>query len=128
MDIPGQLEALRHSVPGCTLVAFADLRTRLVLCVSAAKSRSQERLDELCFQAAESFENSDMLAASLGTAKAASHARTSSVVLTPVETRVFIRPPDGDGEALCCVCDTPEHSTDLARNAEQALQQISGAI
>ena len=128
MDIPGQLEALRHSVPGCTLVAFADLRTRLVLCVSAAKSRSQERLDELCFQAAECFENGDTLATSLGVDEADSHMRTNSVVLTPVETRVFIRPPDGDGEALCCVCETADHTKDLARNAAQALQQISGAI
>ena len=128
MSILGQLDALRQDLPGCSLVAFADLRTRLVLTVSADNSRPQEQLDEMCFQAANCFEDSDTLVSALKTDGQGDQMCTESIVLTPVETRVFIRNPDGEGEALCCICQPTAKIDDFAQKSLQTLQQISAVM
>lgn len=128
MSILGQLDALRQDVSGCTLVAFADLRTRLVLSVSADTPRPQECLDEMCFQAASCFEDYDTLAIALDSDEQRDHMCIEAIVLTPVETRVFIRNPDGEGEALCCVCQPTVQADDLAEKSLRTLQQISDML
>lgn len=128
MSILGQLDTLRQDVPGCSLVAFADLRTRLVLSVSADTSRPQEQLDEMCFQAANCFEDCDTLVTALNTEEQGVDMCTDTIVLTPGETRVFIRNPDGEGEAICCICQPTTKTDDLAQKSLQTLQQISGML
>ncbi|MBV1896017.1 MAG: hypothetical protein KUG70_06135 [Rhodobacteraceae bacterium] len=96
-----------------------------MLTVSADNSRPQEQLDEMCFQAANCFEDSDTLVSALKTDGQGDQMCTESIVLTPVETRVFIRNPDGEGEALCCICQPTTKIDDFAEKSRLALQQIS---
>ncbi len=128
MSIVGQLDALRQDLPGCSLVAFADLRTRLVLSVSADSSRPQEQLDEICFQAANCFEDCDTLVTALRSDEQGDQMCNESIVLTPAETRVFVRNPDGEGEALCCICQPTAKTDDFAQKTLHTLRQISGML
>lgn len=42
------LDTCRGKLSGCELTAFGDLKSELILCVSASRSRPREQLDDLC--------------------------------------------------------------------------------
>ncbi len=49
MDVTEILNEMRIEASGCELVAFADLSSRMMLCVSPAGQRPQEELDVLAY-------------------------------------------------------------------------------
>ena len=128
MGVLHQLDTLRSEAAGCVLVAYADLRTRLVLDVSAETSRPQEALDELCFQAANCFDDLDFLSAEINTTTLAKPNSTRAIVMTPNEIRVFVRVQNDESEFLCCICNSHDQIEALGDAASAALQEISGGV
>lgn len=121
-----QLDTLRSEAAGCVLVAYADLRTKLVLDVSTETSRPQEALDELCFQAANCFDDLDFMTAKIKDDTITKPNSTHAIVMTPNEVRVFVRVQNAETEFLCCICETYDQIDVLSDAARLALQEISG--
>lgn len=125
MSISEQLDGLRAAIPGCSLVAFGDLDARLVLRSSSDRPRPQERLDELCAQAASVLSDAagDMMLTQLF--GKSGHAPTDAMVLTQSETRIFVRSEGPQADVLCCVCDTTDAARQATAAARSTLQKIS---
>ena len=127
MDIAERLETLRDAAPGCALVAFGDLGARLVLRSSAAVQHPQEYFDQLCAQAEHGFLLQDALSAQITPRPMA----TAEVfVVTPQETRMYIRSPDAGqdtaSDALLCVCDCETTARSLLPPATTLLRDLVG--
>jgi len=126
MNLAARLETMRQGVPGCTLVAFGDLGTRLVLRCSAEFSPPQEFLDELCTQAEHGFLLQDAL---LGSDSARDWIPSEVSVVTPHETRMYIRAPgtaqETANDAILCVCDTEETAREMIAPAKTLLDDLS---
>ncbi|MEX0338380.1 MAG: hypothetical protein AB3N11_04995 [Arenibacterium sp.] len=124
MGVEQELNKLRAVSNGCSLAAFADLRTKLVLRVSAESDWPQERLDALCSQAAQSFRQADSeVLRKAGLARADGPTR-EAVILSAQEIRVFVRSEDDPSDMICCVCRSAEDVPALAQAAHQALRAI----
>lgn len=126
MGISHHLDTLRAEAAGCVLVAYADLRTKLVLEVSAEKSRPQEELDAMCVQAANCFDDLDFLSAEINAPDLIDPSSTRAIVMTPNEARVFVRVQNDETEFLCCVCESSDQIDAISHAANRALQDISG--
>ncbi|AZV77278.1 hypothetical protein EBB79_04810 [Parasedimentitalea marina] len=126
MDITGRLHSLRETTPGCALVAFGDLSTQLVLRSSAAVQVRQEFLDQLCAQAEHGFCLQDALA---GWNTPRGEGSAEVIVVTPQETRIYIRRPgaaqDTACDAILCVCDTESSARTLISPAMTLLHDLS---
>ncbi|MDU8927835.1 hypothetical protein RXV86_10610 [Alisedimentitalea sp. MJ-SS2] len=122
MSIAASLDDLRRDNPGCSLVAFGDLGTRLVLRASSDAPCAQEHYDRICAQAAQVFSSCDVVAEASGhSCKDA----TAATMLTQTETRIFVRSPADKVDFICCVCE-PGHSSDaITSMAATALREIS---
>lgn len=97
------LEALRTGVPGCQMVAFADLSAGLVLSVSVARKRPQEELDALCSAASDILDGAQAQSA----ARALAGPVDLAVALHAGRTLAVLRSPTDPVEALICT-GTPE--------------------
>lgn len=123
MSIVEKLDSLRAAAPGCSLAAFGDLNTRLVLRTSAARPWPQERLDELCMQAARCFASAD----SPGVAEHfldEGERIDQAILLEPSEVRLFLRAPEEESDLLCVVCHSVgdfERVERLARDTVRTL-------
>ncbi|WP_413718020.1 hypothetical protein [Silicimonas sp. MF1-12-2] len=105
MDVTETLDAMRSELPGCSLIAFTDLGSKLVLCSSSAGKPAQEELDSLselaqtvldgivAEGAAPVLENGD------GDRRAG-----TAMLLSGTDAKVFLRAPGDAAEALVCVC------------------------
>ena len=111
---------MRGSVPGCTLVAFADLSSGMVLCTSAAAKRPQEELDALSTQATEMLSGA---AAQSATALLEEERATLAVALTPRDMHVVCRAEGSGDEVLICLC---AHGTDLSQVVDSARSALAG--
>ena len=123
MSVTEALDAMRSELPGCSLVAFADLKSRLVLSTSAAGSPGQEELDVLsgAAQLALNGAVADSAAPVWAGVDAEAPAATA-MLLTGTEARVFLRAPGQAPEALICVC-APD--IDLARVVDTGRATLS---
>lgn len=101
MDVTKELDCFRAKVEGCDLAAFADLNTRIILCVSSASRHAQEELDTLTQTAAIVLGGAvaEGAEALLDDQKA-----LSAITMTQVDARVYLRATASDNEALICVC------------------------
>lgn len=124
MSIDEEINALRASVPGCSLVAFGDADTRLMLRSSHEKTCKREFLDELCAQARGCFEMLDSLPQETGGCDVSKPRLLDPIVLTPSQTRVFVRTESGGSDFLCCVCGATRDTEGLIQAAQQTLQKI----
>ncbi|MGL4237411.1 hypothetical protein [Tabrizicola sp.] len=106
MGVTESLGALAKAFPQASLVAFADLSSRMILSSSGRKSVNQEHLDRLCDQARASFD--DPLFSLSVEAFGEPH---GAMVIGTDSVRVFLRSEVEPADALCCICD---HSIDLA--------------
>lgn len=107
MDVTKTLDAMRAELPGCSLVAFTDLGSKLVLSSSSAAKPAQEELDRLSDLAQTMLEGSlaegakPLLEAGEGDRRAG-----TAMLLSMNDTKVFLRAPGDSPEALVCVCST----------------------
>lgn len=127
MNISERLNAMRQTDPECNLVAFGDLGTRLVLRSSAAIQHPQEYLDKLCVQAKHGFEQQDLL-----WQQDTSDAVDEVLVITPHETRVYVRSPKAgdpvDNDAILCVGQAGQNTQQLITQAKALLNDLSGTV
>lgn len=101
-----ELATLRDRVPGCSIVAFADLSTGMVLASSTAEKTTQERLDALCANGREALLGAvaQSLAAEFG---AGSDSRLHVAIRAGGGSLAcFVLAPQPAQEALCCVVST----------------------
>lgn len=129
MNVQAQLDSLRQEFPACGTMAFADLASGLVLCVSASRRPPQEQLDRTCRMA------QDMLDGQPGTAAGAALAEGDgggarpdlALLQTRDDLRVFLRAPDVPTDALCCICSPGVDIETLIARARAWLAGIGSA-
>ena len=125
MNISERLDVMRQAEPGCNLVAFGDLGTRLVLRSSAATQQPQEYLDQLCAQAEQGFGLQDLLGS-----QEEPHQTNEVLVITPRETRIFVRSSvtgdTADNDAILCVCNDEQTAQSLIQPAKAVLDDLLG--
>ncbi len=127
MNIAERLETIRQTTPGCELIAFGDLGTRLVLRSSAVSQPPQEYLDQLCAQADHGFDLQDALASQVSP-----HPETvpEVMVITAQEIRIYIRSKTADqdtaSDAILCVCDSAITAKALVAPAITLLNDLAG--
>lgn len=105
MSVTDALDAMRSELSGCSLVAYTDLSSGLVLSASAIGQPGQEELDTLSGAARQAL--TDVLADGARSVWSASDPQApaeTAMLLTAAEARVFIRSPGEAPEALLCVC------------------------
>ncbi len=125
MDILDQLTTLRTHTPGCTLVAFSDLSSGVVLCASSAVKQRQERLDSICAVAAELLDGEAARIASDVLASDESSTIDEAVTLNAANSRIFIRSGQEKNDALCCVCSANMDINGFIGQARVTLQEIA---
>ncbi|KIC10858.1 hypothetical protein RA19_08915 [Leisingera sp. ANG-M1] len=120
MTLSSHLARLRGQERDCRLAAFGDIGACIVLRKSSDADHPQEYLDELCHQARRGF---GLLDAAAGEVQAGAD---DVLVLTPGEARVYVRAPDGSGDALLCVCSSVEAAQRLVTPARELLAVLAG--
>ncbi|MCE8008129.1 hypothetical protein [Aestuariivita sp.] len=122
MSIADELDMLRATVPGCTLVAFGDLNARIVLCASAAQKPPQEDLDALCLSASGALDGgfAGSVAAFLGGSRL-----TQAVTLGSGEIRLFLRSHLDSADALFCTFTDQTDIRDMLDAGRRTLHRIS---
>ena len=103
MSVSDALDTLRSEIPGCSLVAFADLSSKIVLTASSATQPDREELDALSAAAHLALDGSIADGASPVFGGETALAETA-MLLSASEARVFMRSPGENPEALICVC------------------------
>lgn len=123
MDITEELDAMRSDVRGCTLVAYADLTSKLVLCTSAAVKPAQEEMNALSQAAQLALDGAYAESAAPswgGTAPA-----EVSVLMTGADARLFMRAPSNPEEALMCVCAPDTDLEAAVAEGRETLKRIA---
>lgn len=103
MSVSNALDDLRAEIPGCSLVAFADLSSKIVLTASAATNPAREELDALSVAAHLALDGAVAEGAAPVFEDSGANAGTA-MLLSATEARVFMRSPGENPEALICVC------------------------
>ena len=126
MEVIERLDAMRAGLPGCSLVAFTDLGSRLVLCASTAARTAQEDLDRLSDLAQAMLEGNvaEGAAPLLGTGQGDTRAGVAMLV-SSADAKVFLRAPGDAAEALVCVC-APD--ADLAKVVDCGRSTLDGIV
>lgn len=122
MSVADELDKLRATLPGCTLVAFGDLASSIVLCASAEEKRPQEELDALCTAASTALDGAYAIPLSdaLGGA-----ALTQAVTVKPGEIQLFLRSHLDDCDALFCTFADQTDIRDIVSAGRTTLHRIS---
>lgn len=116
MGVAEELETLRADVPGCAVIAFADLQTRIVLVSSSEGAARRETLDSLCAGAVALFE----AAARAGEPEADIALRSHGGM-----TEIALRDSERMDEALCAIC-TP--GTDVSAYLARAREVLHAIV
>lgn len=104
MNVTAELDEMRSGLLGCSLVAFTDLSSQLVLCASAAAKPVQEELNALSKAANLALDGTIAQSAMPIWTESGEAPAETAVLLTGSEVRVFLRSPKKPNEALVCVC------------------------
>ena len=117
MGIAEQLEEFQTAADGCSLAAFGDRQTRLMLRVSSDSPWPQEKLDALCGQGADCFDlaGSDAVAGQFG---AADKDTFGAIHMTARDVRLFFATGEDDSDMVCCVCPSGKDVADVTVKAQ----------
>ena len=124
MSVTDRLHDMRTGIDSCSLIAFGDLRTRLVLVSSATRQQPQERLDLLCREAAACFDAIDLDIVRAYRPELADAPLRNIFVLTPRETRVHVRSETDVSDVLSGVCGPAGDAIALASGSSDTLAGI----
>ena len=127
MTVSEALDTLRSEVSGCTLAAFADLSSRLVLSSSAASKPMQDELDKLSSAAAEALDGALADGTTSIWQKDGAEKPDTAMLITGQEARVFLRSPENAAEALACVCAPDSDIAAVINSGREALKRIVAA-
>lgn len=120
MTIQQHLDDLRAGHPGCTVVAFGDAATHLVLRASHADDCRREHLDSLCDQAIECFAAMDATAAM----QSGGDMVNEAILLRDRHATICTRAHSGASEFLCIVSERPDTAEHIVAGARDALCAI----
>lgn len=95
---------MRTGLKGCTLVAFTDLSSSLVLSTSAASKPVQEELNALGRTASLTLNGAFAEGAAKIWTEGDDVPAETAMLLTGSDARVFLRAKNNPNEALVCVC------------------------
>jgi hypothetical protein len=125
VTIVGELDILRRAIPGCSLVIFGDLCSRITLCVSSSRKHPQEQLDAYCASAGNLLNGTvaNSVAMALGVPNGDS--LSQAVVFQPDEIQVFLRSPFENADVLCCVGALQCEIFEVSARAENTFEQIA---
>lgn len=104
MSVSDALDDLRSEISGCSLVAFADLSSKIVLTASSATNPAREELDALSMAAHLTLDGAIADAAAPVWADQTDARAEVAMLLSTSEARVFMRSRGENTEALICVC------------------------
>lgn len=123
MNVQSHLDDLREGTPGCTLTAFGDLSSSLILRSSSHEALQRETLDKLCESAHWSFDVLEHIHA----ASASSGTEAQQVVLfSHKEATIFVRSLQEINDMICATVG-PGQPLQTALNATAAcLNAIEG--
>lgn len=125
MTVSEALDAMRLEVAGCSLVAYTDLSSELVLCASTAGRPAQEELDALSHAARIALDGTLAEGARpLWDDEAPGAPAETAMLLTGAEARVFLRSSGEAAEALACVCSADADLGAVVDCARTALDRI----
>lgn len=122
MDVTAELDAMRSDLPGCALVAFADLATDLALSTSALANPVQEEMNALSQAAKIALDGA--FAEGAAPVWGGDGPAEVAMLLTGHEARVFLRSPGNPNEALICVCAPDAPLEDVVARGRTALDRI----
>ena len=126
MTVDEALETLRSEIPGCTLVAFADLSSRLVLSSSSVSQPAREEVDALSDAVYQALDGALAEGAQpMWNDEAAKPGM--AMLLTSSEARVVLRSTTAANEALICVCEPNADFRHVLNCGRQALDRIAAA-
>ena len=122
MTIQNHLDQLRQNAPGCTLTAFGDLSSRLILRSSSAAPCPREVLDGLSQKAAICFSvMEDGHAPELIDADCYGH---SAIMFTPGQSFVFGRSDASADDVTCAVIESAQDVEQALRATRETVQKI----
>lgn len=123
MSIEEKLDAMRTVAEGCSLAAFGDRQTRLVLRVSSDKPWAQEKLDDLCSQGADCFElaDSEAVVEKFGVAE---EGAGSAILLNARDVRLFFRSQTDDADMICGVFRSSDGMADVSEAAQTLISEL----
>lgn len=127
MSIVKAMDALRSDVPGCSMVVYVDLTSRLVLGASAPGNPGQEELDGLAKAAQLAL--TGVIAESASAVWEATQPKApaeTAMLLTGSEVRVFQKSPGAAAEALICVCSPDVELNRVVDCSKATLNTILG--
>jgi hypothetical protein len=127
MTIAEQIDSLRLSLPGCSLVAFGDVTTQLVLRSSQSQAIHREHLDQLCDEAGGCFSLIDTANIALSAYEDMQEAPKEAVVVTRSQAKVFVKSGRNDADFLCLICSLPFEPTSAVAAARSTLDKIADA-
>ena len=126
MDVASSLDRLRAEANGCSIVAFADLATSMVLSVSSSGRHAQEELDALTQTAVAVLSGgvSESVQAILSNSEP-----TTAVSMTPVDAKIYVRSNASPNEVLICVCAPDADLSNIVGKSQAVLEDIAnGAV
>lgn len=123
MDITTELDQMRADIPGCALVAFTDLTSKLVLSTSAPTNPAQEEMNALSSAAQLALDGA--IAEGASAVWGQEPAAEVAMLLTGADARVFLRSPGKAGEALICVCSPDANLEGAVSRARVTLERIA---
>ena len=128
MTVSEALDAMRLDLPGCSLVAYADLSSLLVLSTSSVLKPMQEQLDALSRAAQIALDGTLAEgAAPVWEDGAAGEPARTALLLTETEARVILRAKGDSPEALVCVCTPDSDLGAVIARGQAALDDIQAA-
>lgn len=125
MSVKGQLDDLRASLPGCSLVVFGDLFSQITFCVSSQGKYPQEQLDALCVTAGHLLNGPAARSAARALGASEGGSLEQAAILNSADVQVFLRSPADDADVLCCVCSLDGDIEQIAAQARSALNRIA---
>ncbi len=125
MTIAEQIDSLRMSLPGCSLVAFGDVTTQLVLRSSQTRPIRREHLDQLCAEAGDCFSVIEAARTASQETQAGPESHVEAVVLAGSEGRIFVKSGRNESDFLCLVCERPFRATAIIASASETLDKIA---
>lgn len=128
VSVAERLDTLRAEIPGCSLVAFGDMRANVILRSSQDRAVPREQLDELCRVATNHFTGPKAQAVSKHLTQGADGDLEVAIVLTVDDTRIFVTTPGHDADMLCCVCDGQVDAGQAVESARAGLKDILGTL